>query len=332
MSSAHVFNMQGNYVQPGCSLLNCKRMGNADKVLERGEERTTSAILRSESNLRHMLDASPFPIIVCGRDSGNMLYINRLAAGLFGYTLDELRGKPAPSYFVNRGDREHLHELLIKQRSVEDFETVLKDAGGRQFYAQVSASLVEYEGEPAVFLSFSDITRRKEIENELMRLAATDSLTGLLNRRAFFEHGEREVARARRNGKPLCLLMLDLDNFKLVNDTHGHAAGDEVLRNMAETMQNALRETDLLGRVGGEEFAAILPEAALAGATDTAERLRKAIEARATVCNGRKIYVTASIGVSQFQAPDEQLDEVLKRADQAMYKAKSKGRNRVSAE
>src|SRR5690606_1790357 len=121
----------------------------------------------------------------------------------------------------------------------------------------------------ANFLSFTDITRHKEIETELLMLATTDSLTGVLNRRAFYEQGEREVNRSRRYDIPLAALMLDIDHFKQINDTHGHIVGDRVLRQMAGVMKKALRETDVIGRIGGEEFAAILPETTLQGAAET---------------------------------------------------------------
>lgn len=304
-------------------------MSNADGVLESQGGRTTSAILRSETNLRQMLDASPFPIIVTARDNGHVLYINRLMSVLFGYAPQEVQGKPAPALFVNPADREHLLQLIDREGTVDDFEAVLKDESGRQFYAQVSASRVDYEGREAVFLSFSDITRRKEIETELMRLAATDGLTGLSNRRAFFEQGEREMARARRYDKPLSVLMLDIDRFKLVNDTHGHAAGDEILRQLSGVIRGALRETDIIGRIGGEEFAAILPETALQGATETAERLRKAVVTSPCEYEGIRIHYSASIGVSDRRPQDANLHQILKRADDAMYGAKTSGRNRV---
>src|SRR5690606_35909129 len=148
---------------------------------------------RSETSLRRVLDSSPFPILVSSQDDGSVLYINRLAAVQFGYSLPELRGRRAPDLFVNPNDRDHVLDLLDKVGTVDDFEALLKDATCRQFYALVSATSVDYEGRLANFLSFTDITRHKEIETELLMLATTDSLTGVLNRRAFYEQGEREV-------------------------------------------------------------------------------------------------------------------------------------------
>ncbi len=304
-------------------------MDNAGGVIEKEEPRSTSAILRSETSLRRVLDSSPFPIIVSSQDDDTILYVNRLASVQFGYSRAELRGHKTPEFFVNPADRKHVMDALAKSGVVDDFEALLKDATGRQFYALVSATPVDYEGRLAHFLSFTDITRHKEIETELLVLATTDSLTGVLNRRALYEQGEREVMRARRYDIPLSVLMLDIDHFKRINDTWGHLVGDRVLRQMAQVMKATLRETDLVGRIGGEEFVAILPETTLEGATDTSERVRKAIEAQPIATDEGPVAYTASIGVTEFRESDPSLEEALKRADEALYKAKSSGRNRV---
>lgn len=164
---------------------------------------------------------------------------------------------------------------------------------------------------------------------ELERLAATDYLTGIANHRSFFEAGEREIQRARRYGHPLAVLMIDLDHFKKVNDTHGHAAGDRVLAAMTAAIRKLLRDLDVFGRLGGEEFAILLPETDLAGGRATAERLRAAIAETAIDAENVSLKVTISIGVSLLSPDDQVLDAVLKRADDAMYEAKRSGRNRV---
>jgi len=124
--------------------------------------------------------------------------------------------------------------------------------------------------------------------------------------------------------------MLDLDHFKHVNDTHGHHAGDGVLRQMVQRCRQLFRETDLLGRLGGEEFAVLLPETALAQAQITAERLCREMAEQPIVLEGQSVAVTVSIGVAQAQADDRSLEELLRRADQALYDAKHGGRNRVN--
>jgi diguanylate cyclase (GGDEF)-like protein len=170
----------------------------------------------------------------------------------------------------------------------------------------------------------------KKAHVELQRLAATDFLTGIANRRRFFEAGEREIQRARRYGHPLVALMLDLDHFKQVNDTYGHAVGDKVLVAITAAIRNLLRDIDVFGRLGGEEFVILQQETDLAGGRATAERLRAAVAETAVDAGNTVLKVTISIGVALLSPDDSGLDEVLKRADDAMYEAKRSGRNRVT--
>ena len=163
-------------------------------------------------------------------------------------------------------------------------------------------------------------------------LARIDALTGMCNRRAFYEQGETLLRQARRYGKPLSLIMLDIDHFKSVNDSRGHAAGDATLQAVALAIQETPRETDVAGRVGGEEFALLLPETTLADATRLAERLRSRIAEKLSVAHGDgEIRVTASFGVAEFDSTTESLDVLVARADALLYRAKESGRNRVVA-
>ncbi|MDA8124232.1 MAG: GGDEF domain-containing protein [Deltaproteobacteria bacterium] len=169
----------------------------------------------------------------------------------------------------------------------------------------------------------------KRAQVELQRIATTDFLTGIANSRSFLEAGEREIQRKRRYGRPLAALMFDLDHFKEINDTYGHAAGDKVLVTLSAVCKKLLRDIDVFGRLGGEEFAMLLPETDLAGARVTAERLREAVAEAAIETERAVLHVTISIGVSEMGPADDLLDAVLKRADDAMYQAKRGGRNRV---
>jgi diguanylate cyclase (GGDEF)-like protein len=164
----------------------------------------------------------------------------------------------------------------------------------------------------------------------LAGLARTDALTGLPNRRAFDEALDREVARAHRAGAPLALLALDLDRFKQVNDVHGHAAGDAALVAAAARARAALREGDLLARVGGEELAALLPGAGLDAAREAGERIRAAISAAPVEAAGASFRVTVSVGAAVL-APGERGPALHARADERLYAAKRGGRDRVEA-
>lgn len=176
---------------------------------------------------------------------------------------------------------------------------------------------------------FQDITERKRMEHELMRLATSDTLTGLPNRRHVLQEMDHELARIRRFGGEGCLLMIDLDHFKRINDEFGHAAGDVVLTTLAALMRGSLRQIDTPGRMGGEEFVVLLPQIDQASASVVAERLRAALCGHDFVFGGKHARVTASIGCTRMMATDERVDDVLLRADKALYKAKASGRNQV---
>ncbi|WP_005034142.1 GGDEF domain-containing protein [Holophaga foetida] len=173
-----------------------------------------------------------------------------------------------------------------------------------------------------------EVETRKTLEVELRVLATTDPLTGVYNRRRFLELGEYELAREARNGRGVSLLALDIDHFKRINDTYGHGVGDTTLVRFAQTCSTCLRGLDTIGRVGGEEFAVILPETRLEGACEVAERMREAVgNCRMSGPEG-PFNITMSIGVAQL-LEGEGFDELAKRADAKLYAAKHAGRNRV---
>jgi diguanylate cyclase (GGDEF)-like protein len=167
-------------------------------------------------------------------------------------------------------------------------------------------------------------------EEELRLLAATDVLTGLANRRDFMCRAETEMLRTRRYNFPVSVMMMDIDHFKKVNDTWGHGAGDEVIRQVATIARDVCRVVDLVGRIGGEEFAVLLPQTAMNGALLVAERLRETVAGRTVMlANGQTLNVSISIGVADMTHEDDELGRLLGRADAALYEAKQLGRNRV---
>jgi len=175
------------------------------------------------------------------------------------------------------------------------------------------------------------VVEQQRLLNSLRFESRTDALTGLINRRAFDEEYQRQVAQTQRTGAPLALLLVDIDHFKLVNDTFGHAAGDKVLRGVANVLTNALREMDVIARCGGEEFAALLPDANLLNACRAAERLRTAIGTSTYQYDDYELDVTVSIGVTAVDTEHSGLatDDILKQGDDALYAAKRAGRNCV---
>lgn len=174
------------------------------------------------------------------------------------------------------------------------------------------------------------LLHRDRVEAEMRRLATTDGLTGLLNRRAFMDQAERELARARRMAVPYAVLMMDLDHFKRVNDAHGHQAGDRVLADFARRLEACLRAEDLLGRYGGEEFCAILPGTTPERALEIGERIRAAVLDPALGGLAKPVSVSVGVAVCQASDPSVTLDHAISRADVALYDAKRHGRNRVA--
>ena len=172
----------------------------------------------------------------------------------------------------------------------------------------------------------------KVLNKELTRLATTDSLTGAFNRRHFMDQASAEVSRARRYGNPLTVMMLDIDHFKRVNDTYGHSIGDLALIQMTRTCLETLRTEDIFGRLGGEEFAAVLPETDLEGAKLTGERLREQIGRIEIETPAGPLKMTSSVGIGVYDASEDSVEPSLNRADEALYAAKKSGRNRVVTE
>lgn len=185
-------------------------------------------------------------------------------------------------------------------------------------------------GQPLIVVGIAeDITEKKRLEAELQRLATTDVLTQSSNRRHFFECANREFEKARLQGSPLSFLLLDIDDFKLVNDTYGHPEGDLVLQRIAESGRAALRRGDVFGRIGGEEFAAVFPGCAPEMAMQVAQRLQREIQRLCFCHEGQSFGITVSQGLTSLTAADQSLDSLFARADAAMYEAKRQGKNRV---
>lgn len=182
----------------------------------------------------------------------------------------------------------------------------------------------------------TDITDRKLMEQELLLakqhaegLSKKDELTGLNNRREFFERSRHVFDLANRSGHPVSVIMMDIDHFKMINDKYGHAVGDRVLQVVAESLQSMVREIDIVARIGGEEFAFVLPETRLEEASIMAERLRAEIDNLELTNHGHQIHITASFGLATCEDGNKDVDTLLAHADQALYIAKSEGRNRI---
>jgi diguanylate cyclase (GGDEF)-like protein len=213
---------------------------------------------------------------------------------------------------------------------VENFQTVFRNPKSEKtFWLDISARVIDFDNEVALFSAFKDITAQKKHEQDLFEKAVLDPLTGCYNRRQFLELAMKEIRRAWRYDAPFCLMMMDIDHFKMVNDRYGHTFGDEVLKIMARACKQNLRDSDIFARYGGEEFIVLLTNTTIAEGRSVAERVRQAIEKCViSLTTGEKFHFTISLGVVCSQSSDD-LDELVKRADSALYAAKKGGRNQV---
>ncbi len=296
------------------------------------EKRALAALSESEERFRAMAEGSIQGILV-HRD-WKPLFVNQAYVDLLGFdSADEVLAQRTIA------DHQAPHERLRMWSFQKDrmqgkeaprryeYEAVRKD--GTRRILENSVRVVNWNGEPAIQRTVVDVTERRQYETELKRLAATDSLTGVVNRRHLLEQGNREIERARRYGQPLTLLLLDIDHFKAVNDKFGHAVGDLALVKFAQCCQAALRGPDVLGRIGGEEFAVLLPATAEPGARVCAERLRRDVSELEIETESFPLRLTVSIGLAPYVDGDTSIGDTVKRADRALYEAKRSGRNRV---
>jgi diguanylate cyclase (GGDEF)-like protein len=179
---------------------------------------------------------------------------------------------------------------------------------------------------------FRDITTHKKIETELVKLTRHDPLTTIANRRYFYERAAQELLRAHRYQTPLSIISIDIDHFKLINDKYGHAVGDKILKFICANIQCSLRSTELFARIGGEEFAILVPDIKLPGALLLAERIRHIVAEHKLLIRDEEIGCTISLGVSALRQGKDTIDDCMNRADQALYKSKNNGRNQVQSE
>ena len=271
---------------------------------------------------------------------GAVSFANPAAAELLGWQADELRGRSIHDV-VHGGQRDapsHSAEqcpvfLSLRSGSVEYMEDdVFWRQDGGSFPVHYTSSPILERGElTGAVLTFNDVTERKRFEAQLQYLADHDPITGLFNRRRFEQELVRHLAYDARYGTGGAVLALDLDNFKYVNDTLGHKAGDEVITRVARSIRDRLRETDTLARLGGDEFAVLLPESGIEAAQRVARTILEAIRGNPVTVGGQQIRVTGSIGITTFGNRESvNGEQLLVEADVAMYDAKAAGRDRFA--
>ncbi|HQS37625.1 MAG TPA: diguanylate cyclase, partial [Methylotenera sp.] len=293
-----------------------------------------AALQESEKRFHSTFVSAPIGMAIVSLD-GHFTQVNEALANILGYTIKQLQKKTF--YQITHPDDlqsdilqfEQLRDALIKNYQMEKRYIHKK---GNLIWVLLSISVVRDAANKALYFisQVQDITERKFLMDKLSLQARLDYLTNLSNRRHFMEQADAELQRARRYQNPLALLMIDIDHFKTINDNYGHKTGDLVLQKLSAMLIDSLRQVDIVGRIGGEEFAILLPESKLENAVEVAERLRVQVaNTKLALESGQLVRFTVSIGVALLDKPDINLDTLFSSADEALYQAKNTGRNRV---
>ncbi len=260
------------------------------------------------------------------------VYVSPRCREIYGVSPDELQ-RDWEALSLHPDDRERFIKTIreaFENQTEWSFEGRVMTAEGVEKWCRGVSTPVPVNDDETVFNGVMiDITHQKKMEQQLRHLATTDPLTGAYNRRHFTQLAAAEFDRAVRHDHVFSVLMMDIDHFKRINDSHGHAGGDEALKKTVATVLTALRSSDFLGRFGGEEFCVLMPETGAAGARILGERIREQIAAMTVAWNGAEFGFTISIGVAEWREEDDSVEDALERADQSLYRAKSAGRNRV---
>jgi len=304
---------------------------NQDRTVEahsRDTERLLSQIVMSASEAIYTVDLDL-----------RVLSWNPGAERLYGYTAEEIVGQSLGMLYPENQDsrswqqsQERRARLLAGDFEIEEYETVRRHKDGSQLQVAATVSpLRDHNGKIIGLVgTLRDITERRRTEAQLSYLANNDPLTGLFNRSRFEQELTGISARVRQQGRQAAVLMIDLDNFKYVNETYGHKAGDELVTSIAEVIKGHVRPADVLARFGGDSFGVVVPDIDSEPAPELAEGLLAAVRDHEMQINGRAIRVTASIGVVIFDGIEASVEEVLADVDRAMYQSKEKGRNRAT--
>lgn len=289
------------------------------------------ALADRNRQFRDILNACPLGVAVISRQGWKRLFVNQNLADMFkAPSIEAFQRRDLRSSWVDQSEFARASRNIEQDVDHVDFEAERKCLDGSTFWVLMNSRPIVFEGEPARVFWHNDITKRKELEDELRRLATTDAVTGVPNRRHLLAMVTREAERQQRYGSPFGLLMVDIDDFKRVNDVYGHASGDEVIRQVAQLCLATIRGVDTLGRLGGEEFGILAPGLDESGTVRLGERLRQAVaDSVVAIEPAGDLRLTISVGATLYHSEDSTIDVTLARADEALYMAKHAGRDRL---
>jgi diguanylate cyclase len=296
-------------------------------------ELTKQTLVDTQARMGMMLDLMPMGLLI--HTQQGIIFGNQEACRLLQVPQDQLIGRHFLDFLQTQVDEaaQQMEEAFAGSIGANPTEADIRTAEGTTRTIKLIAGALPWDGNPVVQLLLQDITDLKAIQNTLHRLTITDELTGAFNRRHAFSVANALFRAAQREPRPFSVAILDIDHFKRVNDTYGHAAGDMALRTLSQTVQELVSSQQLgdatFARVGGEEFILVLPSMDRREAMDACERVRHAVEQQPFVSTSATFHATVSIGVAQLGENDSSFDVMFSNADRALYQAKAGGRNRV---
>lgn len=304
-------------------------LSELNRTLEHRIDERTLELGERQALLDFILEASPSDVALSDAATGRLHFANHRLLERLGLPAD-VDMLPVEHLLADPRQGAELVAELDQHGRIEGREARM--AGIPPYSGLVSARKLAVGGVPAYLMWSFDISERIALETRLRELASTDVLSGLMNRRAFLVQCAAASAQCQRHARPYAMLMIDIDYFKRINDTYGHHVGDEVIRAVGAMMREHAREADITGRLGGEEFAVMLPETTLDEALRVARRLHAAVtELRLGLQEADALRFTSSIGVADASVGERSVETLLQRADTALYQAKRNGRNRIEA-
>ncbi|MDP2853943.1 MAG: diguanylate cyclase [Smithellaceae bacterium] len=304
-------------------------------------KKAEEALRDSEEKYRNLIENANEAIFVAL--DGKLVFVNPMTVMIMGYSGEELVSKSFTE-FIHQDDRDMVIDRHVRRMKGEETPNVysfrvINGREGNIRWVELNSVLINWLGKPATLNFVSDVTERRQAEEALREsekryreLSIVDDLTQLYNSRHFYNQLRMEIDRVDRYGQPLTLLLLDLDDFKVFNDTYGHVEGDQVLSRLGQVVKRCLRQTDSAYRYGGEEFTILLPMTTSADGAVTAERIRMEFKDEIfSQAPGQDVHVTVSIGIGQYK-PQEDMKVFVHRVDQLMYQGKKNGKNMVYSE
>lgn len=276
-----------------------------------------TALLRSEADLQRLFDSSPFPVVITGLSDARLTKVNQAALDTFELTVEDVPNYTGLDFYANPKDRVEILQKLQEGGKVQNELVEFKTKTGRHIWCLVNLTPIDFEGETSLLAGMADITEQKRIQEDLRYLSTHDALTGVYNR-TYFEAELERLQKGRRF--PVSIIMLDIDDLKVINDTYGHAQGDEMLKTVASLIKEVMRSEEVFARIGGDEFALLLPRADQEAAQQVLARIKTRLNLHASHHGNEHIKVSIGLGVANLK---DDLSEAFKQADANMYANKS---------